>query len=442
MPTLDDIRTRAEAGLEKLLSALDQRHKKALRAAIKRYGRVQDIPEIFWVEMQREIEQEQIAAIALLILAGDEWTADELRKQGVVVGKADRNKATRQADDQLRETSSQTVDTIRKRLARKIEDSRTTGPGGVGELTDEGIDDSLEAVFDEDRRKGIATDETTVALTKGQREAAGRGDGARTETGQRVEIEQYWSTELDDRVCPRCSPLHDQPESVWGRVFPNGPGPEAHPNCRCSLRPVVVVSISAQESEAKGRWITIKGNPVKISDNGTVLTGPMKGMELADKDKDRETSDNLDDDERNAIEDYTTDKFQTVNKALRNDGPLKGETKEIVSRIDSALEKAPKYKGGAVFRKFDADDTLIAQLQVGKTFSDKAFISTSKDKPAFVPKGTVALQIVGKSGVDISSLSLHGAAEKEVLFPRDAKFKVVKTKQHEHGGWAAILQEI
>jgi hypothetical protein len=166
----------------------------------------------------------------------------------------------------------------------------------------------------------------------------------------------------------------------------------------------------------------------------------MKGSHLGRAKSDK--SNPLDEKERNAIEDYTTDKFQAINKALRSDAPLAGENKKIVSRIDSALAKANKYKGPAVFRKFDADESLIAQLQVGKTFSDKAFISTSKDPPAFIPRGTVGLQIVGKSGVDISALSLHGSAEKEVLFPRNTKFKVVKAQQGKYGGWIAILQEI
>lgn len=145
--------------------------------------------------------------------------------------------------------------------------------------------------------------------------------------------------------------------------------------------------------------------------------------------------------EKNAIEDYTTDKFQAVNGALRGEGELKGETKKLVDAVDSALEKAPKHEG-TVFRSFQADPSLIAQLQPGKTFSDKAFMSTSKEPPKFIPKGSVALQIVGKNGVDIESLSLHGKAEKEVLFPRGSKFEVVKAQQHPQGGWVAILKEL
>jgi hypothetical protein len=243
MPTLDDLRTRAEADLQELLDALDKRHRNALKRAIKRYGRVQDIPEIIWIEMEREIEAEQVAALALLILAADEWTSDEIEKQGVNTGTRDKNAATRSARDQARRTAVQTVDTIRNRLTRKVEDARTSGPGGVGELTNEGIDDALDSVFTQERRTTVATDGTTTAFSTGQRAAATRTgrDGIRNEDGQRVTLELIWETERDNLVCRRCSPLQGTMEEVWGKVFPDGPGFAAHPNCRCFLRPVVIV---------------------------------------------------------------------------------------------------------------------------------------------------------------------------------------------------------
>jgi hypothetical protein len=233
MPTLDDLRTQAEKNLAKLLDRLDARHRKAVKAAIKHYGRVQDIPEIFWLEMEFEIEQEQVAAIALLILAADEWTSDEIDRQGVRAGTQDRNAVTRSARDQVHRTAAATVDTLRKRLARKVEDATVSGPGDVGELTDVGLDDAIDSVFTQERRSTIATDSTTTAFSTGQRTAAERAgrDGIRNEDGQRVTLELIWRTELDNLTCSRCRPLEGKTEDVWGQVFPNGPGPEAHPNC-------------------------------------------------------------------------------------------------------------------------------------------------------------------------------------------------------------------
>lgn len=244
MPTLDDLRTGGEAELEHILAKLDRRHRARVHAAIERYGSVDEIPESFWTELQRETEEEQVAAVLLLILAADEWTTDEIEKQGVAKRRrTDRNRAAVSAARQVQRTSGQTIDTLRKRLGRKIEDAKASGPGDVGELTSDGIDEALDDVFTDTRRKTIATDETTTAFSTGQRGARDRieGGGIKNEQGQRVTLELIWRTERDNIVCPRCSPLEGKPESVWSQVFPEGPGPAAHPNCRCSLQPQVIV---------------------------------------------------------------------------------------------------------------------------------------------------------------------------------------------------------
>jgi hypothetical protein len=244
MPPIDDLRAAGEKNMQGILAKLDKRHRARVQAQIERYGRVQDIPEEFWTELQREIEDEQVAAVMLLILAADEWTTEEVRQQGVTKRRrASQTDAALSAAQQVQRTAAQTVDTLRNRLGRRIEDAKASGPGDVGELTDEGIDQALDDVFTQDRRATIAADQTTTAFSTGQRDAAeriGRG-GITNEVGQRVTLELTWRTERDNRVCPRCSPLEGQPESVWSQVFPEGPGPTAHPNCRCFLQPQVIV---------------------------------------------------------------------------------------------------------------------------------------------------------------------------------------------------------
>lgn len=249
MPTLDDLRTDQEAALEKLLAGMDARHKRTLRRELKKHGRVEDIPQSVWDEIRADIESDEVAALLLLAIAiGDDWTADELRSRGVKA----RGYSSRQgseyafaAERRAQLLAVQTTDTLRDRLGRKLQDMRTRGPGQLGELTDDGIEQALEDVFTDQRRKTIATDQTTSGFSIGQRGAKERidgGDGASTADGQQVAIELLWRTEQDDRVCLRCSPLEGQPEDVWGQVFTNGPGPEAHPNCRCWLEPRVVVT--------------------------------------------------------------------------------------------------------------------------------------------------------------------------------------------------------
>lgn len=251
--TLDAIRNAGEANLERRLEKLDRRHRALLRAEIERAGRVQDVPQAVWDQIRRDIEEETAAAILLLILAADEWTTDEI--SGLDIATSSR---TRRVDAtysvaaarQTMTTAAATTDTLRDRLARKVEDSIVTGPGAVGELTPGGIDTALDDVLTAERRKGIATDMTTSSLSTGQRggkqRTAGDDGAAETGDGQKVKVELRWNTEQDNRVCPRCSPLEGTYEDVWGLVFPDGPGPEAHPNCRCSLSPVAIVT--GQES--------------------------------------------------------------------------------------------------------------------------------------------------------------------------------------------------
>ncbi len=52
------------------------------------------------------------------------------------------------------------------------------------------------------------------------------------------QIAAYWQTEKDEKVCPICSPLHNQLEQPgvignWTELFPLGP--PAHPRCRCFI---------------------------------------------------------------------------------------------------------------------------------------------------------------------------------------------------------------
>lgn len=83
----------------------------------------------------------------------------------------------------------------------------------------------LEPAFGSVRATTIATTEVTRAYAQAtlvyQRLLADHG----------VRMVRIWQTSHDERVCPICGPLHDQPEQVWAKQFPAGP--PAHVNCRC-----------------------------------------------------------------------------------------------------------------------------------------------------------------------------------------------------------------
>jgi len=249
MPTLADIRIRGEADVQKRLEQLDERHRAMVRAAIKQYGRVEHIPEAVWQEIERDMDRELTAALVLLLIAADDWSMGRLDDQGVRTPALDDPTELRYAALAARRAiamSSSAATALGNRLERKTSDSRLTGPGEVGDLTEQGIDEVLAEVFSDSRRAGIATDATTRGISDGQigaRDRAVGGDGAATEDGQPMTISLIWRTHPERSKtgpCPKCTPLNGQPEKVWSQVFPEGPGDEAHPNCVCTLDLVAV----------------------------------------------------------------------------------------------------------------------------------------------------------------------------------------------------------
>lgn len=240
MPTIDEIRDVAEQDVEDALAKLDAAHRAKLRTALRRYGSVEAIPETVWREIAGETERELAALLLLVMVAADDWTTGRIVDQG-----APRKPLRQQAlagysltaAGKAAQTALQTTETLRDRLRREVENARLGDRGDVGDLTDDGIDEALDEVFTPERRKTTATNETTGAISAGQ--IGSRDRHHEPGAGGSIEIDLIWRTEGDNRVCPRCSPLNGTTEDVWGRVFPDGPGQAAHPNCRCSLDPRV-----------------------------------------------------------------------------------------------------------------------------------------------------------------------------------------------------------
>lgn len=251
MQTIDDIRDEREAELLAILAQLDIEHRKSLIYAIERYGRVQNIPEVEWQQLRNHTEDRTVHALFISIVAADRWTTQEIRRLDISTradGGRDRLRYAVAAASRARRMADVTVQTIRDRLSRRIETELASGPGGVGELTSEGIEAAVDEVLTDSRAEAVAVTETTGALTDGQRGAADRAneankpadadDGGIPGGDQAPLLGMLWQTERDNKVCSRCAPLQDQPESVWSKVFPNGPGQDAHVNCRCWLKPV------------------------------------------------------------------------------------------------------------------------------------------------------------------------------------------------------------
>lgn len=125
----------------------------------------------------------------------------------------------------------------------------------------------------------------------------------------------------------------------------------------------------------------------------------------------------------------------------RSSAQVKKEALIDVKMARSALNKLPKYEGYAYRGGFFPDE-IIDQLQVGKTFKDKGFTSTTKNRNTTYP-GNYAMRIRSKTGRDITAHEKF--SNDEVLFQPNTRFKVLGKRAVSRSGrktWLMELQEI
>lgn len=229
MASLDAIREAAEGQLDRILAKLDRRHRALLLGAVQTFGGLEFVPQSIWDEIRQDLENETAAALLAIIIASDGWTRDRIVHQGVAIRgptPADVSRYGTVAAVQAQSLAADRLAGIQRRFADSLEEFQDARRA------------ASEAFKASARERDVVTT-TTDTMSLGQRGAGRAGDGASTADGQRVSVEMIWATERDARVCPICAPLDRTAENVWGRTQPNGP--PAHPNCRCSLTPKVIV---------------------------------------------------------------------------------------------------------------------------------------------------------------------------------------------------------
>lgn len=185
--------------------------------------------------------------------ADESPVADHPGRNGVDLPPADQQElvnAAQHADQRSREIARGMRQTDEKRIQRqaeKLADIRRNAakqqpePQAGQDVTPPGksvedailaeVEDAIDDLTGAARTLRVAITETTAAISAGEHAVAAR---VSLELGW--EIERFWQVETneldnpDDRVCPICRPLHDQPSSVYGDVIG---APPAHIICRC-----------------------------------------------------------------------------------------------------------------------------------------------------------------------------------------------------------------
>jgi hypothetical protein len=111
---------------------------------------------------------------------------------------------------------------------------------------------------------------------------------------------------------------------------------------------------------------------------------------------------------------------------------------ELISRATQSIQ--PKFQG-AVYRGEPLSNARLSKYQVGKTFTAKAFTSTSVDELTSQAFGALRMVIQSKTGTQVNEHSLLNPEEKEVLFDPGSRFKVQKVERGDNSA-TVYLQEI
>ncbi len=162
-----------------------------------------------------------------------------------------------------------------------------------------------------------------------------------------------------------------------------------------------------------------------------------------------QTGAKLSTEEKGSLLSYKSGDSYRINSKLWSGAPLDAQQQEIVSRLDSALTKLPKYEG-TVYRNLGFDDVggadaltaFLAGHQVGDVVRYQAFTSTSSRVDGYPIEGDhrVHLVIEGKNGRDVAGYGSN--MESEILFPRKTAFLITKSETDAQGVPVIYMQEV
>lgn len=203
---------------------------------------IANVPEWQWQKWEEESNDELLLILLLIAAASAELHGSVPGDDAVATA------LTGWATEHAAEVSASMARTTRERITATFEDiaeRRAAADFTLLELDEAGrvidspasrdfaaeLDEAFESLFGDKRAESVAVTETTAA------QSAGGEVGVEMTVGK--SRDDRWFTVNDAKVCPICTPLHQQPRSYWARFFPQGP-PGPHPGCRCWIEYVNV----------------------------------------------------------------------------------------------------------------------------------------------------------------------------------------------------------
>lgn len=246
----------------------------------------------------------------------------------------------------------------------------------------------------------------TVTNNRYVTERIARTESARVQYTAQIEAikkngYQFVQWFAEPKACVICSAIARQNNGYGPGVYKINKVPkipdDTHPNCRCSI------------SET---WVEGQQN-LALSDN-----------------------------EQSALNRYISSDAYKLNDDLRRNNITQAE-KLMIAALDTALVKMPVYSSTQplqrdyFFSNDDQKEDFVSQMDNG-WFEDPAYISSSKIHYGEGKEQVHVIIVDNKTGRDISE---YNSSEKEVLFPRNTRFKVEDFYVNDDGVLTVVWSE-
>ena len=138
--------------------------------------------------------------------------------------------------------------------------------------------------------------------------------------------------------------------------------------------------------------------------------------------------------EKRAVYNYVSSWSYSLNDKLRNGYELSPDDKEGIKELDAALDKLPNYEGdlnrsmnfGGGQRGEEEQQKFMSGMKEGDIVTFPAYTSTNTADRVHMPNGDVQIKI--RNSKKAKDLRAYNKEEKEILYGRNAKFKVKSVK--------------
>lgn len=179
----------------------------------------------------------------------------------------------------------------------------------------------------------------------------------------------------------------------------------------------------------------------KTSLKKDILSMQKKMDNISFENIDKSSTISLTDKDIKTIHDYMSAKSYVINEKLRTGMPFTDDEKRFVDNLNATLDKMPKYEGNLqrslYFRTEEDVKEFMKKHQDGSSVTYNEFLSTTKGE-IYNPDGQIQIYIQNtKKGRDISVIN---ESEKEVLYERNATFRVINVVKRD-GKYYLLMEE-